>query len=471
MEAFRSYVATRGNRGDSIKPHRVFANWATYFSLPWVCFIDIGTFCLWILFAYYHQTSTIAFTLDFSQTISTFFLDDIELPDTPLGIPVGNGQIYYQSQFESILNVTCARFFLFPDSFPIAYPFLGASTGNLTINLFNPTAIVVPFNATSTSDAAASVTPYVESFYTVTAVLPYHIQVTGETQDARLGLTISATFRHDNDTGTIFMQITHTRVQEKFDLNGETLLVNLDYSLPVLIIGLNFAGICCLGRYAFRMGGFAVRKGKADGWDWRHVFWKKFDKWSFFAFVTHALSISACTMYIIKGREITEDVPPTLYVLSAATVCHSLLLIRYLQLKASTMLIVTVFYKSAVKIVQFLAGCLPIYIGFLAFGVCFFGHLNEYFATALEMAIFLFCSMHGDSLRDMYDDTMVQSDISVYVGFVFVSFWLAFSLLIMFNITISIVQEVLEVETQKQEDGAAGFPVLPAQMQRGIPLG
>jgi hypothetical protein len=187
------------------------------------------------------------------------------------------------------------------------------------------------------------------------------------------------------------------------------------------------------------------------------------------------MSIAACVMYMINGRDITEDVPPILYVLSAATVCHSLLLVRYLQLKPSTMLIVTVFYKSAVKIVQFLVGCLPIYIGFLAFGVCFFGHLNEYFATALEMAIFLFCSMHGDSLRDMYDDTIVQSDMSVYVGFVFVSLWLAFSLLIMFNITISIVQEVLEVETEKQEapkEGApASGPPLPVQSQWALPLG
>jgi hypothetical protein len=43
-------------------------------------------------FAYFHQTSTIAFTLDFPQTISTFFLDGINLPDIPLGIPVGNRQ-------------------------------------------------------------------------------------------------------------------------------------------------------------------------------------------------------------------------------------------------------------------------------------------------------------------------------------------------------------------------------------------
>jgi hypothetical protein len=476
MDGVRAFVASRGARGASAKPHRVFANWSSYFSLPWVCFIDIAVFCLYLLFAYYHQASTIAFTLDFSQTISAFFLDGIDLPDPPIGIPVGDGQVYYRRDFESVLNTTCLRFFRFPNAFPIAYPFLAADRGWLTTRLFNGTLASVPFNESSAAAAAASVQPYVETFSTVEAVLGYHIQVTGETHDARLTLTIRASFTHDNDTGTVFMDISHTRVQEKFELTGDMLLVELDFSLPILIAALNVAGIVGLVRYVFQMVEFAVVKAADNLGNWRMIFWRKFDKWSFFAFITHALSIAACVLYMIKGRDITQNVPPFLSVFSAATVCHSLLLIRYLQLKDSTMLIVTVFYKSAVKIVQFLVGCLPIYIGFLAFGVCFFGHLNPYFATAMEMAVFLFCSMHGDSLRDMYDATMVQSDMSVYVGFIFVSLWLAFSLLIMFNITISIVQEVLEVETEKQEapreDPAfRSLAVLPAHLHTSLPLG
>jgi hypothetical protein len=160
-------------------------------------------------------------------------------------------------------------------------------------------------------------------------------------------------------------------------------------------------------------------------------------------------------MYLMVGRDIKAPVPPILYVLSAASVLHSLLLIRYLRLKKSTMLIMSVIFRSSWKVLQFLCGCLPIFFGFHAIGICFFGHLSEYFATGMEMAAFLFCSMHGDSLRDFYDNTMVQNDMSVYVGFLYVSLWLAFSLLIMFNITIAIVQEVLKVETKKAEKAEA----------------
>jgi hypothetical protein len=89
------------------------------------------------------------------------------------------------------------------------------------------------------------------------------------------------------------------------------------------------------------------KKGITDGGNPREIFWNKMDKWSFFAFGPHLLSIAACALDIIRGRHITEDVPPILYVLSAVTVYHSLLLIRYL--------IGTVFSRSVVKIVQFLA--------------------------------------------------------------------------------------------------------------------
>jgi hypothetical protein len=73
----------------------------------------------------------------------------------------------------------------------------------------------------------------------------------------------------------------------------------------------------------------------------------------------------------------------------------------------------------------------------------------------------------------MYDDVMIQNDMSIYLGFTYTTLWIAFSLLIMFNITISIVQEVLTVETYRSEhkeivdEPAAPFSVISSDMGLG----
>jgi hypothetical protein len=461
-ENVRASVASRGDRRHFVRPHREFRNWSKYFSLPWLCFIDIAVFSLYVLFAYYHQRSQIAFMLDFTESIQAYFLQDVELPTPPQGIPIGDGQITYVDQFLDLVNRTCERFWLFPDSFPVAYPLVIWPAANLTINLFNGSTIVHFFNQSTAPSATALVTVYLTNFSTIRIAANYHLQVTAETHDSRLGLDIIAMFTRDTQTDTIFMDMSHTNIQEKSDFSVDTILGTLDDSIPLLIIFLNVVAILIIITFVYQLVIYTRKKAIESGLKPKVVFRRKFDRWTLFAFVAHLVSIGACIMYIQVGQDVQETVPPVLYALSAATVLHSLLLIRYLKLKQSTMLIMTVFYKSAIKILQFLIGCLPIYAGFLAFAVCFFGHLNETFATGMQCASFLFCVMHGDSIKDMYDRTMIQNDMSVYLGFIYTSLWLAFSLLIMFNITISIVQEVLQVETDKVEPGQRREPEIQA---------
>jgi hypothetical protein len=309
--------------------------------------------------------------------------------------------------------------------------------------------IDVNFIDANVSEAIDMVIKVERTFRTVVAEMGYHIQVTREPLDERLTLRIQAEFTHDNDTDTMLLDISHTRVQEKLDFSGDAVLTNFDTSVPISIGALNIIALLILVQYVWAVREFSeAQYHEKGGTGWFEAY---FDWSSILGFLAHTVSFAACVMYLMVGRDITAAVPPILYVLSAASVLHSLLLIRYLRLKKSTMLIMSVVFRSAWRILQFLCGCLPIFFGFHAIGICFFGHLSELFATGVEMAIILFSSMHGDSLRDLYDSTMVQNDMSVYIGFIYASLWIAFSLLIMFNITIAIVQEALKVETEKAE--------------------
>ena len=115
------------------------------------------------------------------------------------------------------------------------------------------------------------------------------------------------------------------------------------------------------------------------------------------------------------------------------------------------MIMVNVLYKSLIQLLQFLLGCLPVYLGFWIFGMCFWGHLSEIFASPLTCASYLFCVMHGDSILAFYNNVIIQNDYSPYFGFFYGTLWVIFGLILMFNITISIVQAVLNHETKKAQ--------------------
>ena len=451
-KSVRVTVAGKSDRDKFEKPHRAFRNWRKYFSLPWMCFLDVAVFVLYLLFGYYHQSSAITFTLDFSQAIEKFFLADIDMPETPVGIPVGAGQLFFVSDFLDTVNLTCQRLFAFRDNFPVAFPFLMDKNALLEIVYMDGQYEEVSFPESGTDQILAKIEEVARDFDDMTLSMNYHIQVTAEAHDSRMNLAIAVDFTNDRETDTIFLDVSHTRFQEKLDLSAPSVLLSLDDSLPISIVIFNFIQLLIMVRVLYSLSVYAKDRASRTGLSYRSVFWKKFDKWDVFAILSYTMSIIACIMYIFVGKTIEEEVPPILYVMSCATCLHSLLMIRYLKLKESTMLIMTVFYKSAIKILQFLIGCLPIYLGFLAFGICFFGHLDANFASGMQAASFLFCVMHGDSIKDMYDSVIIQNDMSVYVGFIYTSCWLAFSLLIMFNITISIVQEVLTVETYKLQN-------------------
>lgn len=452
LEPIKPIITYHGHIRENANPYRAFRNWLKFFRLPWFCFIDLAVVLLYLIFALLHEKSAVAFTLDLSQAIDKFFISDLEISEAPTGIPIGNGRIFCIDEFINVVDLISQRLYDFPLTIPILHPILRSSNINLLIKMYNGQIIHKDVDQSQANETSSLILPYLDEFSTVSLSMTYHIMFASEKQDARLNLEIIARFIHDPRTDTVHIQISHNRFQEKFKITLTILFDTFDYSMPFTIIILNAISIFTT-IHNLRMLIFYTREKSAKiGLTSFLIFRKKFDRWDIFSFLSHSISIATCIAYFFVGQDIEEELPPIYYFLSVATCFHSLLLIRYLRLKSAIMMVTSVLYSSLIAILKFILGCLPIFIGFWGFGICFWGHLTSEFGSPLQAAIILFCVMHGDSILGFYDATIIQNDYTPYLGFFYSSFWIAFSLLLMFNITISIVSDVWDMESLKMKN-------------------
>lgn len=444
-------ASSHRSQRSNLKPHRLFRNWSRFYKFPWICIFDIGVFVLYIFLSVYHQLSTITFTQDFSDAIKNYFLGEIEIPDVPKGIPIGSAQIYFVDDFKNIFLILTNKIFEFENSFPAALVITTEEKANLHVDYINGSSEDVDFTKNNTEDIMQMINDNVYNFEKIELSKLFHIEIIKDEADNKMILQIIADFVKDDKTNTIFMDISHSRINDKLTID-RSLLKNFYVSLPMVIIFMNICAIIIVVISIVSLIRYSKIRANEIGLKQSDIFWSKFDKWGIYTIITHSVSLASSILYIFVGQDIEKDLPPFLYVISLAALLHSILLIRYLKLINSTKIIIHVLIKSTVQIFQFLVGCIPIYLGFWAFGICYFGHLTENFATPLQSAIILFCVMHGDSIKDMYDSTIIQNSMSPYIGFFYTSLWVAFSLLLMFNITISIVSEILTIETYKSQN-------------------
>ncbi|KAH0794899.1 G-protein-coupled receptor family protein [Histomonas meleagridis] len=453
------FVASyHGDQVPQLKPHKLVDNWKYHYKIPWVCFLDVAIFILYAFLAVFHQESRVVFTQDFSNAISDYFLGELDFPEQPDGIPIGVGQLYFIGDFKFIFTELCSRFFTFHQSFPVSFTVDSLSSAEIEVAFQGAESFKLQLVREDIDLIIDQICKSLDVFSSVEVIADYHIQVNKDTYDYRMTLSIKGTFTRDLTTDTIFLDIEHSRIQENPEVYEGNAIFYLYYSLPFLIIVLNVITLLILIKNTISLYKYSKHRSMDINIPWKEIFKKKFDKWDIFTLVTHSVSIASSTLYIQVGQDVTKEVSPFLYVIAISTLFHSFTLIRYLKLNKSTNLIIHVLLSSTVKVMQFLVGCIPFFFGFWAFGMCFFGHLNDAFASPLQCASFLFCVMHGDSIKEVYDATTLQTDMSPYVGFSYTSLWVAFALLLMFNITISIVQEVLTVETykslhKKEDDG------------------
>jgi hypothetical protein len=116
---------------------------------------------------------------------------------------------------------------------------------------------------------------------------------------------------------------------------------------------------------------------------------------------------------------------------------------------------------SAYKVGRVIVFVLPVFTGFVVFGVSAFGAQVPQFETFSSTAIVLFATLNGDECRQAY--TALQEDCtdcaSPLIGWIYMSSWLCFAMYVVLNIVIAIIEDVYmsyvsQVPVQKRQQAA-----------------
>jgi hypothetical protein len=270
--------------------------------------------------------------------------------------------------------------------------------------------------------------------------------------DRSLDLDVIATLNLDPTTNVVDLEVTHHRTRHANPIDGDSLIYLPSVSLPLGICVCAFACILLTAKQFFDLVQFSTARQDLEGASLSGVLRSRLDRWAIYAVVTHAFSVVSNLLYISEGMNHTERVPGVLVLMAFACAMHCLLLIRYLQGMKHTNFIITVAWRAGLLIIQFVVGCGIVLAGYVMLGSCLFGGYAESFRTIWEGARALIAVIHGDSIQDMFNVVDRRPDLSPYFGVVYWLVWVFFSLTIMFNISISIFEQVVASEVTLEEE-------------------
>jgi hypothetical protein len=95
-------------------------------------------------------------------------------------------------------------------------------------------------------------------FTLVVADMGYHIQMPRDPLDERMTLKIPVKFTHDNNTSTVFLDISHTQMQDKLEFSGDSMLTTFETSVPLSIGVPNIIALLILIQYVWAVWEFSA---------------------------------------------------------------------------------------------------------------------------------------------------------------------------------------------------------------------
>ncbi|EAY13458.1 hypothetical protein TVAG_206260 [Trichomonas vaginalis G3] len=441
---FHALVHYKKRYNSRYKPHRVFRNWTLDYRLPWLCFIEISMMIIYVLIGYTNQLSINDFTIDFTKTVDEYFLSDYDFDDPPEMSNSWVGIIYFKQKLLEVTQSTGQRFFDFSKELPLTHPFFPAESMQVTVVTIGGQVIDVNFRQSNISLVTPFINAFMDSFSQIIMSMKYDLQESELTKDNRLELEVIGEFTRDTDSDIVFVDFYHTRITNS--KSSGTFLHGSVIIFPAAVCVFGGIAIILNSIYTYEVYMFSKEKAERNFQKTMDIFWEKYDKWCFFSFICHTITVISCTLYIIYGLDYEDQLPFTNTLMAISSMLHCFLLIRYLRQKPSTMIIVNVIFAGGVTFLQFLIGCLVIFAGYLVLGCSLFGTYCINFATFTQGAVVLIAIIHGDSIQDLYDSVMDRADLPWWVLFFYMSIWAFFSLTIMFNISISIFEESLTRE-------------------------
>lgn len=438
-----------------IRPYKQYRNWARGFQIPWVCFFECGIMILYFFYGFLYQRSIIDFSVDFSKAINDYFLSNLGFSVEDDGKISVNVPIYFKSQFMEIANETGYRFLNFQDDIPSSNKFYSDEILYVHFEYIKPETdeyVIKDYNFTKSniSQLHDVVKSFSENIPKLSMSSTYYMERNITKRIEIIKLSIFSDFTFNKRSRIITMNSHHKRIP--YFPSFEFSLLFTDPLILTLFV-IFFLSICCIffNIYYIRSTYMYFKKKAVNNFqDPKKKFSAKFDRWSIYSLFCHTVTIVASLSSIINNFYYDKNVIPiSMILMSLSSFLHTILLLRYLKQKPQTMIIVNVATTSIIKIIEFLVGCITIFIAYTIFGSCLFGTYDTTFRSFIDSAECLLAVVHGDSIQTMFNAAELWPDLSKWYGIIYWGLWIFFSLTIMFNISISIFEEVLTKEIYK----------------------
>jgi hypothetical protein len=110
---------------------------------------------------------------------------------------------------------------------------------------------------------------------------------------------------------------------------------------------------------------------------------------------------------------------------------------RYLEYNREYSTIFATISRAMPNVLRYLLGVMPIFFGFIFFGLCLFWRSERFVSTSSTM-ITLFSMLNGDSVFDIFNDL---TGVSFFIGQVYCYIFCIMFIVVVMNVFISIIEE------------------------------
>lgn len=135
---------------------------------------------------------------------------------------------------------------------------------------------------------------------------------------------------------------------------------------------------------------------------WRTLKAEAKDFWFWFILALNVSTVACLLQTWCHAYRLSLD-DVLCFVFASCCALHWVSLVRYLQVNARFTILGLTLQRGLPRVAQFLAGVLPIFVGFVLFGTVMFGAKVPRFQTASATATTLFSVANGDEIHDTFN--------------------------------------------------------------------
>jgi len=121
---------------------------------------------------------------------------------------------------------------------------------------------------------------------------------------------------------------------------------------------------------------------------------------------------------------------------------------RYLEYNREYSTIFATISRAMPNVLRYLLGVMPIFFGFIFFGLCLFWRSERFVSTSSTM-ITLFSMLNGDSVFDIFNDL---TGVSFFIGQVYCYIFCIMFIVVVMNVFISIIEEAYVSTKMKNQN-------------------